>query len=358
MEEAISSAISLEKQATGLNPILRALLEGVYDDCSPLSSLRGTPHITRNIWMHLTEYWKSFIKLSQNKSSKVWPPTPPNMTPGSEEYVPMEKFVMELKEIVFPPSSNININMMPFILETHFEKCRLPENMRSYHKNLILPMLYGYVGLDKEIGKVCYLTIHESYVESNQTQRRPGLHTDNPGKIFMEKFDGFSSTNKRFKSLEGNGSPFVRFYEHHWGIGVNIRRDYAEGGIYMASNVENSCAVWNAKIECDSKNDDAEIIGKHGDIEHLRHCIGKEEIMKPNRIYWITDRTPHESLPMTKDSLRQYFRLVTHQVSLWFEDHSTKNPLGLSPDSTFTKIVKGSKFGNDLKIVPHYKYIS
>ena len=128
--------------------------------------------------------------------------------------------------------------------------------------------------------------------------------------------------------------------------------------IKVETEFQDQRMVIDASIMKGIHDDNAEIIGRHGDIEHLRHCIGKEELMKPNRIYWITDRTPHESLPMTKDSLRQYFRLVTHQVSLWFEDHSTKNPLGLSPDSTFTKIVKGSKFGNDLKIVPHHKYIS
>ena len=41
---------------------------------------------------------------------------------------------------------------------------------------------------------------------------------------------------------------------------------------------------------------------------------------------------------------RQFFRLVTSEVSLWFEEHSTKNPPGVVPDPNITKIVKGSKF--------------
>ena len=83
---------------------------------------------------------------------------------------------------------------------------------------------------------------------------------------------------------------------------------------------------------------------------------GKKRIMKPNCMYWITDRTPHESLPLKEETYRQYFRLVTHQVSLWFEDHSTKNPLGLVPDPKITKIVKGSKFEcpTQLKVVSDY----
>ena len=66
--------------------------------------------------------------------------------------------------------------------------------------------------------------------------------------------------------------------------------------------------------------------------------------MKPNRLYWMTDRTPHESLPLKAGTYRQFFRLVMSQVSLWYEDHSTPNPNGVKPDLTITKIVRGNKF--------------
>ena len=62
----------------------------------------------------------------------------------------------------------------------------------------------------------------------------------------------------------------------------------------------------------------------------------------------MTDRTPHESLPVPCKSnetppRRQYFRLVIGTVSAWFADHSTPNPLGhLPPDSV--RIVHGDKF--------------
>ena len=45
-----------------LNPTLRTILEGVYDDGSPLSALLGTPHIVQNIWR--------LIKVSQHRSHK------------------------------------------------------------------------------------------------------------------------------------------------------------------------------------------------------------------------------------------------------------------------------------------------
>ena len=60
----------------------------------------------------------------------------------------------------------------------------------------------------------------------------------------------------------------------------------------------------------------------------------------------MTDRTPHESLPLKTGTYRQFFRLVTSRVGLWFADHSTPNPFGIVPDPKITKIVRGSKFDN------------
>ena len=117
--------------------------------------------------------------------------------------------------------------------------------------------------------------------------------------------------------------------------------------------MEKSCKVWNSQIIKAKDEDKNEIIGRNGDIEHLRNYLGDSQTMKPNTLYWITDRTPHESLVLVEGTYRQYFRLVTHQVSLWFEDHSTKNPFGIHPDTSITQIVKGSKFDDPqlLKII-------
>ena len=58
-------------------------------------------------------------------------------------------------------------------------------------------------------------------------------------------------------------------------------------------------------------------------------------------------RTPHESLPLPEGAYRQFFRLVTSQVSFWYKDHSTANPMGVGPDPTITKTVVGDKFSRD-----------
>ena len=54
-----------------MNPIIRVIFEGVHDDESTLSALRGTPHIIRIIWEIITSYWKSLIAsgTEENKHS-------------------------------------------------------------------------------------------------------------------------------------------------------------------------------------------------------------------------------------------------------------------------------------------------
>ena len=61
----------------------------------------------------------------------------------------------------------------------------------------------------------------------------------------------------------------------------------------------------------------------------------------------ILSRTPHESLPLETSGYRQFFRLVTSQVSLWYRDHSTPNPLGVEPDPQITRVVVGDKFSEE-----------
>ena len=118
----------------------------------------------------------------------------------------------------------------------------------------------------------------------------------------------------------------------------------------MASNVRYSCAVWKCTLQADENGD--EIIGHLGDAKHLRDVLPRKPIrMSENFIYWITDRTPHESLPMVKSGWRQYFRLVTSEVSLWYEEHSTKNPFGVVPDPNITKVVKGNKFKDNIALL-------
>ena len=164
----------------------------------------------------------------------------------------------------------------------------------------------------------------------DSSQRRPGLHTESPRVGLL-------------KRSKGEAEYFPVFDRGFWGHGV--AKCYLKlGGIYMASNVGNSCKVWNYHIlRPDGTYSD--VVGSHGDIEHPREFLpANNEVMEANTLYWITDRTPHEALLLIEGTYRQFFRLVTGEVSFWFQDHSTKNPLGIVPDPKFTRILKGSKF--------------
>ena len=52
-------------------------------------------------------------------------------------------------------------------------------------------------------------------------------------------------------------------------------------------------------------------------------------------------------MPLETSCYRQFFRLVTSEVSLWYRDHSTANPLGVQPDPAITAVVVGDKFSQE-----------
>lgn len=219
---------------------------------------------------------------------------------------------VKLDRVEFPPSSNININMMPFILG---KKDSIPEEYQQYW-----PMIESCVGLRKEFGRVGFLTIHESDTCKGEPQRRGGVHVESPGVVMSTK--GRAMVNVRA----------------HWGQGDFDGHDLI-GGIYMASSVPGSTKVWDVKVK-------TPVVGHLGDVEHLRDLLGTGSIVEAQELLWLTDMTPHESLPLVEDGHRQYFRVVTSSVSIWYANHSTPNRLGILPDPAMTKIVAGDKFNS------------
>ena len=65
--------------------------------------------------------------------------------------------------------------------------------------------------------------------------------------------------------------------------------------------------------------------------------------LEANELIWMTDTTPHESLPLEPGTYRQYFRLVTSDVSVWYAKHSTPNPKGIKPGSG-VRVIYEDKF--------------
>eukprot|EP00439_Symbiodinium_sp_Y106_P027044 s5042_g3.t1 len=112
-----------------------------------------------------------------------------------------------------------------------------------------------------------------------------------------------------------------------------------QGGIYTASTVARSTRAWDMRFAQLS-----DIAGPLGDLEHVRTLLGAGTELDANTLYWLTDATPHESMVLEESTYRQYFRLVTSEVSIWYSAHSSENPKGVRPDPKVTQVVAHDKF--------------
>jgi hypothetical protein len=178
-----------------------------------------------------------------------------------------------LTSVQFPTPKNININMMPIVMG---DPTSLPPELKGY-----LPLINQ---CKFEPGSTVYLTVTESKVKAGQSQRRGGIHTE---------------------ASHSSG----------WGGGVWGSQE----GVYMAST-DGACRVWN----CETHN-----VGDQGQVLQDLSKVSSYK-MNPNTLYWMTDRTPHEALPSQKP-YRQYFRLVSPKIGIWYAKHSTPNPYGIVP---------------------------
>ena len=185
----------------------------------------------------------------------------------------------------FPEPRGLNINMMPikmFRLEQ-----TLPESCRGY-----IPFIRSCL-VPRTHDRTVYLTIHESRVPAGEAQRRPGLHVERPGQVA----DG--GRYVRYDPL----TPLGEYRDLAWGLGYCERDGLPADGIYMASNVARSSRVYPAIIRTPG-----EVTDEHGGIEHMRGHLGEGHDLEANQLCWITDRTPHESLPVPDQVYRQLYR--------------------------------------------------
>ena len=369
-----NSASDSEEMRLVSNPVLKIFLEGLYDENCNLSKLRGCPYIVMRIWREVRNFWSEKITLPPIKDEDFIKSGNGIRYQHEVLDVCKESFKSETyfaplclgmgydegEKYSFPAPTDININMMPFIVGEDFEDCKLPDYLENYWDliySCLRPQhirhhwhLWPSSKIPSDIGKVYYLTIQESWVEPGNSQRRPGLHVDSPGSV---KING-EDTKASGLDLKGDGKS-KRYRGHGWGFGCahsvggqneefedwRLNKYVMQGGIYVASSISGSSRAWNCGI-------DPSAVGPLGDIEHLRFLLpGTGEVLDPGQLYWITDRTPHESLPLKERTYRQFFRLVTADVSLWYKDHSTANPLGVEPDPGITKIVVGNKFSDE-----------
>lgn len=212
----------------------------------------------------------------------------------------MSRNTEHVTHVTFPAPSDLNVNMMPFVIG---DADSIPAPLRGYQ-----PLIDACDIESAEHGKVGYLTVTESAVTPQGSQRRGGAHVE-----------------RHPQGSWGGGG---------WGAGAFGQRRL--GGLYLASNMAATTAVWDARVE---------VPGPGGDCSHLLSQLGDPSVLEAGELVWLTDACPHESLAPTQSGIRQFFRVVTSEVDLWFTEHSTANPLGVTPPEHVT-LVCGSKFSS------------
>lgn len=297
-------------QQTQINPVARVLLAGMLDptETSPLSALSVCPDLLENIYKYLLDYWKEALIIGY--SDRIQPCGITYFTDRNTPSSRAAKVSLAVTDYVnFPTPKNLHCNMLPFILG---QKSSIPEEYHQYY-----PLIEKCPIEEPQHGKVCYLTIHESLVEPGSSQRRPGIHTEG----YLQQIPSCT----RLPAW------------HPWGMGVT---GSFTGGIFMASNVDDSSRIWNARLP----RQPSAALGVGCDLEHLRGILNSSVqpfVPKAGDLCWITDATPHESLPVEVGTYRQFFRVVTSEVGVWWERHSTKNRLGIQPAC---RVLSHSKF--------------
>mmetsp|Transcript_24845 Transcript_24845/g.42056 ORF Transcript_24845/g.42056 Transcript_24845/m.42056 type:complete len:468 (+) Transcript_24845:53-1456(+) len=341
---------------------------------SPLQILEGQGDVLRIIFeMVCSEWWSSHIipfpgdripillPLSRSDIQKL----PPNehtgrMYPPERQQVSGCPVAIVAQGLQFPPpatvpmgtfhnqtSEDLYVNMMPICINSKSSVLdTLPPSCAPY-LSMICKCVKRLAGRGRKArgsedsGDIlAYLTIDERPVLCGESQRRGGMHVESPGILPL----------KPHESVNGMYSPAA---EHHWGNGMMMRQEIIDGGIFMASNVDDSCAVWN----CHVIDPEGDVVGRMGDVRRLRDILGPPtSTLAAGDLVWMTDKSPHESLPLQRSAHRQYFRLVTGKITTWFASHSTPNPMWESEKmaSVFAlngvNIVEGSKF----ELYKHY----
>lgn len=375
----MSNLLTREGSKPTTNNKLLVFLLGTIDSSSALRRLRGQEDILRIIWTYACSEWWDYHIQRYYVPSLPSPdyyyndnriPHDPDELPDLRKHDLFERkqyfdapFAIVDSNLPFPSLTQLSnneplyVNMMPFDLFDPFGT--LPENLYGY-----VPIIeacrkqtQGYVDtiqLKKPPGfhmrdprklidvskvnditmkhRIAYLTVDERPTLPGHSQRRGGVHVESPGAM-REKEVGDKSKY----------TPDLCFY-HPWGLG-RAQEEFLDGGIFICSNISDSTAIWKCRIH-DTFGD---IIGAHGSLERMRDILGPADYRVPaGELVWLSDRTPHESLPLpplpnNQMHNRQFFRLVVGEIGFWFSQHNTVNPTGF-PLPAHVPVIDSNKF--------------
>jgi hypothetical protein len=271
---------------------LRAFLCCTLRSTCTVSKIRGLDHVLKQIWtLVCEEWWDLHVVRFGGAENEIADLTMPwqrrNIDPRDNSRDIFRRYpeirqsyggcpvAIIAKKVSFPDptvvplgtflnqgSEDLCINMMPFVLR---DEGSLPACCRQYWPlvKLCADRQYSY--------GVGYLTIDERPAAAGKSQRRGGLHIESPG--FLPVVSGVKSQDG---GTDGEGSDatesrFVPGVEHMWGMGVMSRDETVEGGVFMASSVAGTTAVWNCLVN----NEGGSVVGKLGNIERLRPILGR-----------------------------------------------------------------------------------
>jgi len=185
--------------------------------------------------------------------------------------------------IQFPKFTGLKCNMMPFI---QGDSKSLPKEYQQYADIINSNFL--------EKGKIGHLTIDESLVKSNTSQRGFN-YTGTSRNVHIE----VGITNKVNRWGSGGGTSWG-------GHGNTILDDNTK--VLIANNIDDTCRVWNAIEKCETKN---------GDLTHIIEKYPEETglLLKAGQVAKMSIFTPHECIIQLKEGFRQFFRIVGQGVT-------------------------------------------
>lgn len=197
-----------------------------------------------------------------------------------------------VNHIQFPEFTGIKCNMMPFI---QGDASSLPKEYQPYAQIINDNFL--------EKGEIGFLTIDESFVEANKTQR--GFNSAG-----IKRNVHIEVGRKKNKNRWGGGNT--------WGDLENVLLAN-DTKILIANNISNTCRFWDAFELSETPNGDlSKVIDKYPENTGIN--------MKSGELAKISIFTPHECIIQEESAPRQFFRIVGKGVK-GREPYFTVNPL-------------------------------
>ena len=196
---------------------------------------------------------------------------------------------MFVEKIEFPKFTGVRCLMMPYI---QGDPSSVPIEYEEYFD------IIRSVFIKKD--DVGFLTIDESMVKKGGIQRGDRARTD------------------RALHTEAGRRPNAMYGWGGWGSSEDVILD-KDVEVLLANSLNDSCAIWDAVHE-DTSFD--------GDIGHasLQYPYSEAIMMKAGDVHRIGILTPHEGLPVTRDTKRQFIRIVSSGV-YGMAPYFTVNPL-------------------------------